>query len=106
MENTKGKLGDEKLVGEAYERVKADLAALKPEDLLQVNLDIPTAVTAILGVLPEVTVLRERMTKELPSFDLATFDKMEDFALALSFAQTNFLTATQPPDDLTRSMPS
>jgi hypothetical protein len=80
--------------------VKADLAALKVDQLLQVNLDIPTAVTTILGVLPEVRALRERMSKELPAFDLKTFDKLEDYALALSAAQTGYLTATQPPDDL------
>ena len=67
---------------------------------MQVNLDIPTAVTTILGVLPEVKALRDRMSKELPAFDLAAFDKLEDYALALSSAQTDFLTATQPPDDL------
>ena len=38
--------------------------------------------------------------KELPSFDLVAFDQLEDYALALSFAHTNYLTMVQPPDDL------
>jgi hypothetical protein len=80
--------------------VKADLAALKVDELVQVNLDVPTAVTTILGVLPEVKALRDHIGQELPAFDLAAFDKLEDYALALSSAQTNYLTATQPPDDL------
>jgi hypothetical protein len=93
-------VNNEEQATDAYERVKADLAALKTDELLQVNLDIPTAVTTILGVLPELRALRERMSKELPTFDLAAFDKLEDFALALSATQTSYLTATQPPDDL------
>jgi hypothetical protein len=53
-----------------------------------------------LGVLPKVKALRDRMAKELPAFDLAQFDKLEDYALALMFAQTRFQIATMPPDDL------
>jgi hypothetical protein len=73
---------------------------LSDHDARDTHLDVPTAVTTILGVLPEVKALRDRISKELPAFDLAAFDKLEDYALALSSAQTNFLTATQPPDDL------
>ena len=84
----------------AYERVKADFARLRVDELVQVNLDIPTAVTTIIGVLPEVAALRPRIEKELVAFDLAEFDKLEDYAWALSYAHTMFLMATQPPDDL------
>jgi hypothetical protein len=90
----------EALFDESYARVKADLDALKPEELLQVNLDVTAAVTSTLGLLPEVKALREQIVKELPSFDIAAFDKLEDYALALSFANTTYLAATQPPDDL------
>ena len=94
------KLNDESLVSDAYERVKPDLAALDPQQLVQVNLDVTAAVTTILGVLPEVKALREEITKHLPTFDLASFDKLEDYALAFHSVQTDYLTATQPPDDL------
>ena len=94
------KLNSETIVSEAYERVKADLAALDPEALVQVNLEITTAVSTVLGVLPEVKALRAQITQHLPTFDLASFDKLEDYALALYSAQTDLLTATQPPDDL------
>lgn len=90
----------EALFDESYARVKADLDSLKPEELLQVNLDVTAAVTSTLGLLPEVKALREQIVKELPSFDIAAFDKLEDYALALSFANTTYLAATQPPDDL------
>jgi hypothetical protein len=94
-------LGTEALLDEAYARVKPDLDALKLEDLLQVNLDVTAAVTSILGLLPEVRALRDQIVKHLPTFDIATFDKLEDYALALSFANTGYLAASQPPDDLT-----
>ena len=84
---------------DAYARVTADHAALKAEELIAVNIDIPAAVTTVLGVLPEVKALRDRMA-ELPSFDVASFDKLEDYALALNFAHAGYLSATQPADDL------
>jgi len=93
-------LGNEALLDEAYARVKPELDALKPEDLLLVNLDVTAAVTTILGLLPEVKALREQVVHHLPTFDIAAFDKLEDYALALSFANTAYLAATQPPDDL------
>jgi len=91
---------DEALVADSYERVKADLAALAVEELAQVNFDIQLGARTILGALPELRALRERMVKELPSFDIAAFDKLEDYTQALKFAQSGFLLATQPPDDL------
>jgi len=97
---TAGDVSGEGLVSQAYERVKPDLDALDLGELVQVNLDIPSAVATILGVLPEVKALRPRMERELPAFNLVAFDKLEDYALALSYAQTIYLTATQPPDDL------
>lgn len=94
------KLNDETIVTEAYERVKAELVALDPEELVQVNLEIAVAVPTVLGVLPEVKRLRAEIAQHLPTFDLVSFDKLEDYALALSSAHTDYLTATQPPDDL------
>ena len=95
-----GIASDEKLVDEAFQRVKADLAALAPDELVQVNLDVQAATGVILGVLPGVRALRDRLAAELPAFDLKAFDKLEDYALALRFAQGAFQTATLPPDDL------
>jgi hypothetical protein len=100
MESIANTINDEKLVEDAYERVKAELAALDPKDLIQVNLEVTAAIVTTLGVIPEVKALREQIAKDLPNFDLASFDKLEDYTLALHYAQTAYLTATQPPDDL------
>jgi hypothetical protein len=94
------KLNSETIVSDAYKRVEADLAALEQQELVQVNLDVTAAVTTVLGVLPEVKALREQIAQHLPTFDLVSFDKLEDYTLALHSAQTDYLTATQPPDDL------
>jgi hypothetical protein len=40
------------------------------------------------------------MAKELPAFDLAQFDKLEAYVLALTFAQVRVQIVTLPPDDL------
>src|SRR3954465_13047926 len=93
-------VGGEALAKAVFERVKGDLAALKPDELLAVSLDLSQAVATVLGVLPELKAMREQIVKELPTFDIAQFDKLEDYALALSFTNASFLSATQPPDDL------
>jgi hypothetical protein len=91
---------DEALVADSYARVKGDLAAVPVDELAPVNLDVQTISRLILGALPEMRTLRDRMVKELPAFDVATFDKLEDYVQALKFAQSGFQIATQPPDDL------
>jgi hypothetical protein len=85
---------------DVYARVKPALDALQPDELLQINLDIPTAVATILGVLPKLQALEPDIAKHLPTFDIARYRSLEDIAFALSFANTNYLTALQPPDDL------
>jgi hypothetical protein len=85
---------------DAYARVKDEWSALQPDQLLQVNLDIPIAAQTVLGALPEIKSLRERIVKELPSFDIASFDKLEDYVLALVVVNSRYVMATQPPDDL------
>jgi hypothetical protein len=91
---------NEVVAKEAYARVKAEWAALEADQLLRVNLDIPIAAQTILGALPEVKAFRERIVKELSSFDVVKFDKLEDYVLALVSIHSRYVMATQPPDDL------
>lgn len=100
MENINFASNNDGLASAALERVKAELTALDANELLSINLEISSAVATVLGVLPEVRALREQLVKALPTFDLAQFDKLEDYAKALSFTHTRYLSATQPPDDL------
>jgi len=100
MNTVENVASDEALIADAYARVKADLAALKPDELVRINLDVPLAEATILGVLPELKALRDRMAKELPTFDVVEFDKLEDYVLALGFTQAALQMASLPPDDL------
>lgn len=102
MEAIGSSANDEKLAAEAMARIAADAAALSPEELVQVNLDLQEATGTILGTLPEVMALREQIAKQIPAFNLAYIDKLEDYTLALRFAHAAFQTAVPPEDDLTQ----
>jgi hypothetical protein len=78
------------------------LQALKPEELLQVNLDIPGAVVTVLGSLPEIRAQREELMKQLPTYDHALYDALEAYAAAVNEAHGDYLIATQPQDDLSK----
>jgi hypothetical protein len=93
-------VADEKSAAEAMARVAPDAAALSRDELMQVNLDLQRATSTILGLLPEVLALREQLIDQLRHFDVTHVDKLEDYALALSFAHAAYQTATRPPDDL------
>jgi len=93
-------VSDELLAEDAYARVKPELAELAQDELVKVNLDASAALQTILGVLPRVKALREQIVRELPAFDIASFDRLEDYALAFGVTQTAFLMATKPPSEL------
>lgn len=94
------RVGDESLADAVLERVRPEMAALDTNELVPIKLDLSGAVATVLGVLPEVRALRAQIVKELPSFDIARFDKLEDYAIALGYTHAKFLSATQTPDDL------
>lgn len=70
------------------------------DDFAPLNVDVQTVARSILGAIPEMRALRDSIVKELPSFNVAAFDKLEDYVQALKFAQSGFQIATQPTDDL------
>jgi hypothetical protein len=87
-------VNDEAATNATLERVKDDLAGLRPDELLPVSLDIQRAVTTVFGVLPAIRGLRAQIVKELPTFNVVRFDKLEDYALVLSTANANLNTAS------------
>jgi hypothetical protein len=84
---------------EAYDRVAPLIAAVRDEELHPINLDITSAVATVLGALPEIRELSARMA-ELPGLDVQNIDQLEDLTLAVRHANTQYLTAAAPPDDL------
>ena len=96
----KTKLSDEILFEEPYQRLRGELDALPRDDVEEVNLDLTTAIALVFGVLPQLTIHRDAIEKQLPGFDLARFDKIEDYTMALSYTNTLHATATRPVDGL------
>jgi hypothetical protein len=84
----------------AYSSVVAELEALAPEEIVQVNLDIMAALNTAAGVIPELKALRPRIVEALPLFDVAAFDKLHLYALAAGYAHTMHLVAGGPQNSL------
>ena len=82
---------------QALEKVRAEAAQLTPSELSSINLEIPSAIITVRGCVPELQALRPRIVTELPAVDLVQFDNVETYALALTQAHSQFLSASQPP---------
>jgi hypothetical protein len=89
---------DELLV--AYEAVLPDIAAVPDDQLLPVTLDVLGAVATVAGVLPRLRDLRSQLEAELPRFDLIRFDKLEQYAQALTLLQGVHRSTTAPKLDV------
>jgi hypothetical protein len=96
----KTKLSDEILFEEPYQRLRGELDALSQDDVEEVNLDVTTAIALVFGVLPQLTHYRDAIVTQMPGFDIARFDKIEDYTMTLSYTNTLHATATRPVDGL------
>lgn len=81
----------------AFERVEAAIRAVPEDDLAPVNIDVPTAVSTVLGSLPEIYELREGMIK-LDGFDMTALDSLKDYAQALGHAHSLYRATVGPKD--------
>ena len=72
------------LFREPYERVREEIAAVDPAQILPLTTDVPTAVTVVLGALPRLRAMRDDVAM-LPGFDVAQFDKIETYARAAGY---------------------
>lgn len=66
---------------EAYQRVEALVAKVRNEDLVKVNVDIPKAVSTILGALPACEPFLGAL-RELPGLDFAGIERLRDLTFA------------------------
>ncbi|MEI8254512.1 MAG: hypothetical protein WCJ30_02445 [Deltaproteobacteria bacterium] len=83
----------------AYRAILPAARALDPKDLLQLNIDIPTAVSTCLAVAKRLSAHRPFLAT-LPAFDMADFDDLGTAALALTVAHADYLSASAYPDTL------
>jgi hypothetical protein len=80
----------------AFADIKAELNALKQDDLARINIDIPTSVATVLGVLPKLALLRDSIVLNLPNHPIKTFDRLETYALAAWYAHLIALPPASP----------
>jgi len=97
---TKTDVDEQSEFEEAFKRVEPELAALSPDEIAPINLEIASAVATVLFLWTGILKLRDTIVRGLIGFDIARFDKIEDYAMALGYANTMYLVATQPPDEL------
>ena len=83
----------------AYERRLAEIKAVPDDALVSLNLDVHEAIATVLGALPEILALRSELAK-LPQLDLSRLDSLEDFAEAAGEANSRFVMAMTPEEDI------
>jgi hypothetical protein len=84
---------------EAYERAAPSAQALKAEDLITINIDVPTAVTTAVGALPQIMTFRDQAAA-LNGFDVSAFDQLETYTMATGVAHTLYMGASAGPEQL------
>jgi hypothetical protein len=88
-------VSEEQMLAESFKRLEPELAAMSPDEIVPINLDITSAVTTILGVVPRLKVHRDGIRSRLPDFDLDRLDRLEDYARALSYTTLKLAIATE-----------
>lgn len=77
----------------AFASVEPEMAQLDESHLVAIKVDIPMAVSVVLGALPAVRPLREDVVVQLPEFAMPYFDKLETYALVAWYAHIVALPA-------------
>lgn len=85
--------------GAAYDRRLAEIQAVPESELVPLNLDVPSAITTVLGALPAISALKNRIAN-LTDVNQTQIAGLEDYAGAAAEANMRFETATAPPDDI------
>lgn len=80
----------------AYESLLPEIMKVSREDFLGVNLEIPAAVTTVLGAISEIKKMREECAEHLPKFDLMVFERIEPLARAMGYAHSRHKAASLP----------
>ena len=83
---------------EAYQRALPTAKALDAAELVTINIDVPTAVTTAVGAMQKIMAFRDRIAKELPSFDVTHLDELQTYTLATGHAHAMYSAASAPPE--------
>jgi hypothetical protein len=71
---------------EAFAKIEAELAALTPEELTPITVEIPAAVTAVLAAAPKILAYRDAIVEQLPLHPIEQVDELETYAQAAYYA--------------------
>lgn len=88
--------GQATLIGEpeqALAEVADELAALDPDEVLRVNVDVSRSVSIVLGAEPQIASYVEQIREELPKHDVSRMARLRTYALAALYANLT----SQPP---------
>lgn len=79
----------------AYDKIEKIIRSIPESSLSPLTLDVPSAVSLVLGNLPEILQYRDAAAR-LPDFDISAFDNLELYTRAVAHSQTRYLAATEP----------
>ncbi|WP_437963126.1 hypothetical protein WMF04_25645 [Sorangium sp. So ce260] len=77
----------------AFDRALPEIEALSADRLIAIKIDIPRAVSQVLGVLPGLLALRPAIAEQLQRHDVALLDRLETYALAAWYAHLLWLSS-------------
>src|SRR4051812_33661697 len=83
----------------AFERWRDVIAAVPDTALVHINLDVVNTAIRARTAARHIEPYRDRAAT-LPNFEITSFDRLEDYALAAEHAHTLYLTASSPKDEL------
>ena len=76
--------------------------ALAVGELITINIDVPTAVTTVIGKLPQLRSFKDAMAEALPKFELANLEQLETYTLATAHAHAIYLSSSAPPEAIVK----
>jgi hypothetical protein len=84
----------------AFEKTAVDRAALRPQDLQPVNVDVQRLIPVLLRACRRLATHRDSVMTAFTSFDMAAYDSVPVRVEALARAQVLFRAAVEPAEEL------
>ena len=83
---------------EAFAKIEPELAALTPEELTPITVDIAAAVTAVLAAAPKILAHRDAIVEQLPLHPIEQIDELATYAQAAYYAHLLHSYANGSPE--------
>src|SRR3954447_25990977 len=83
---------------DAFAKIEPELAALTPEELTPITIDVSAAVTAVLAAAPKIRELRDAIVEQLPLHPTEQLDELETYAHGAWYAHLLHTYANGSPE--------